>query len=52
MFNFLKKKPLKEGLEKAKQLNLFSEAEYLQLKSQRAEKEFKDFIAKKIKKRR
>jgi len=52
MFKFFKKKQSKEGLEKARTMKLISETEFLQLKSQRAEQEFKEHLTKKIKKKK
>jgi len=41
-----KKKPPKEGLEKARQMNLITELELLKLKSERAEADLKEHIKK------
>ncbi len=46
MFNFLKKKTKKKGLEQAKKLGLISETEFLKLKSDRASEELKKHLAK------
>jgi len=43
---FFNKKPPKEGLEKAKQLNLITELEFLKLKSDRTEADLKEYIKK------
>lgn len=50
MFNFLKKKKLKEkekNLEEALKLGLITEEEFLRLCSERADKKLKDFLKKK-----
>jgi len=43
---FFKKKPPKEGLEKARQMNLITELELLKLKSDRAETDLREHIKK------
>jgi len=48
MFEFLRKrKEKREGLEKAKEQNLISEEEFLELKIKRAEKQLKELKEKK-----
>jgi len=51
MFDFFKKKSNPKDLEKVRELGLISEQEFLELKKMRAEKELKDFLNKKTKKK-
>lgn len=52
MFKFLKKKPKLSGLEKAKELGLITELEFLKIKRERVDEELKSCLAKKNKKRK
>ena len=51
MFNIFKKKPKKFGLERAKELNLISEEEFLVFKIERAKVELKNYLNKGKKKK-
>jgi len=52
MFKIFKKKIAKEGLEKAKELGLISDKEFLKLKVLRADEDLKTFLNKSKKKRK
>lgn len=52
MFNFFKKKPAKNGLEKAKEMKLITDKEFLKLKVLRADEELKTFLNKSKKRRK
>jgi len=52
MFKFFPKKTKKLGLEKAKELGLISEGEFLRLKSERADNRLKVYLAKNNKKKK
>lgn len=47
ILNFIfRKKPKKEGLEKAQEMNLITREEFLELKISRVERELKEYLGK------